>query len=64
LKFGPKRAVTKKLNPKEMVTSEELLMSNIVEQGALVNLLEKMRIISKAALLEEIRRLRNKRSGG
>ena len=47
-----------KLDPKETVTFEELLMSNTIEQEALVNLLEKKGIISKAELLDEIGRLK------
>ena len=35
-------------------------MSNTIEQEALVNLLERKGIITKAELLEEIKRLRDK----
>lgn len=49
-----------KLDPKEYVTFQELLMSNTIEQEALVNLLERKGIITKAELLEEIKRLRDK----
>jgi hypothetical protein len=49
-----------KLNPKEMVSSEELLMSNVYTQEALVNLLEKKGIITKVELLEEIGALRDR----
>jgi hypothetical protein len=37
-------------------------MSNVYTQEALVNLLEKKGIITKAELLEEIKRLREKRN--
>jgi hypothetical protein len=47
-----------KLDPKEIVTFEELLMSNIYTQEALVNLLDKKGIIDKKDLLEEIKRLK------
>jgi hypothetical protein len=47
-----------KLDSKEIVTFKELLMSNTIEQEALVNLLEKKGIIGKKELLEEIKRLR------
>jgi len=50
-----------KLDPKETVSLEELLMSNVIEQEALINLLEKKGFISKAELLEEIKKLRDKR---
>ena len=36
-----------KLNQKEIVTFEELLMSNVIEQEALVNLLVKKGIFTK-----------------
>jgi hypothetical protein len=50
--------MTDKLDPKEIVTFEELLMSNIYTQEALVNLLDKKGIIDKKDLLEEIKRLK------
>jgi len=50
--------MAEKLDPKELVTFGELLISNTIEQEALVNLLEKKGIISKAELLEEIKRLK------
>ena len=51
--------MAEKLDPKETVSLEELLMSNVYTQEALVNLLEKKWIITKAELLEEIKRLRD-----
>ncbi len=50
--------MSEKLDPKETVTFEELLMSNTIEQEALVNLLEKKGIITKRELLEEIKKLK------
>ena len=50
--------MAEKLNSKEVVTFEELLMSNTIEQEALVNLLDRKGIISKAELLEEMKRVR------
>ena len=52
--------IAEKINSNETVTFEELLMSDIIEQESLVNLLEKIGIITKAEVLEEIRRLRDK----
>ena len=52
--------MAEKLNPKELVTFGELLMSNTIEQEALVNLLEKRGIITKKELLEEMKRLSKK----
>ena len=53
--------MTKKLDPKEMVTFDEVLMSNTIEQEAWINLLEKKGIINKAELLEEIKSLKKKK---
>lgn len=50
--------MAEKLDQKEVVTFRELLLSNTIEQEALVNLLEKKGIISKQELLEEIKRLK------
>ena len=50
--------MAEKLDPKEVVTFEELLLSNMHEQEALINLLERKGLINKAELLEEIKRLR------
>jgi len=54
--------VAEKLDPKEVVSFEELLMSNVIEQEALVNLLERKGVITKAELLEEIKALRNRQN--
>jgi len=56
--------MAEKLDPKELVDFKELLLSNIYEQEALVTLLEKKRVITKAELLEEIRKLRQKMTKG
>jgi hypothetical protein len=50
--------MSKKLSPEEIVSFEELLMSNVYTQEALVNLLEKKGILTKKEVLEEIKRLR------
>ncbi len=50
-----------KLDNKEIVTFEELLMSNVIEQEALINLLERKGLIKKAELMEEIKRLRKQK---
>jgi hypothetical protein len=54
--------MTEKIDPKETVTFEELLMSNVYTQEALINLLEKKGIIDKQELLEEIKRLKKAKS--
>ncbi len=52
--------VAEKFDPKEVVAFKELLMSNVYEQEAIINLLEKKGIITKAELLEEIKELKKK----
>lgn len=54
--------MAEKLDPKEMVSFEELLLSNVYTQEALVNLLERKGIITKAELLEEIKTLRDRQN--
>lgn len=39
---------------------EDLIISNVIDQEALVNVLEKKGLITKAELLEEIKALRKK----
>jgi hypothetical protein len=45
-----------------MVSFEEILMSNVYTQEALINLLEEKGIIAKAELLEEIKKLRDRQN--
>lgn len=54
------KIMAEKLDPKGTVTFEELLMSNVYTQEALINLLEKKGIINTKELLEEIKRLKKK----
>jgi len=49
-----------KLEPRETVSLEELFLSNVYTQEALINLLEKKGVISKAELLDEIKKIRDK----
>ncbi len=51
-----------KLDPKETVSFEELLMSNVYTQEALINLLAAKGIITKAELLDEIKEVKKPRS--
>jgi hypothetical protein len=44
--------------PKKTVSFEELLMSNVYTQEALINLLEKKGVLTKKEVLEEIKRLK------
>ncbi|MGA9111862.1 MAG: hypothetical protein WB290_16395 [Smithella sp.] len=45
----------KKLDSKEIVDFKELLMSEVIQSEALINLLDKKGIISKQELLEEMK---------
>jgi hypothetical protein len=53
--------MAEKLNSRETVTFEELLLSEVYTQEALINLLEQKGLIDKKELLEEIKRLRNEK---
>lgn len=50
----------KKLDLKEMFTLEELIMSNVFTQEALINLLRKKGLITNEELIEEIKNLKIK----
>lgn len=50
--------MAKRLGNEETVTMEELVVSHAYEMMALVTLLDKKGIISKAEMLEEIRSLK------
>jgi hypothetical protein len=49
--------MAEKLDPKEIVSFEEVLMSEVIHSEALVNLLDRKGIISKRELLEEMKRV-------
>jgi hypothetical protein len=49
--------MAEKLDQKKTVDLEELLMSEIIQSEALINLLDKKGIISKQELLEEMKRV-------
>ena len=48
------------LDPKEIVDIKELLMSEVIQSEALINLLDKKGIISKQELLEEMKSVQAK----
>ena len=52
--------MAEKLDPKELVNFKELLMSEVIQSEALINLLDKKGIISKQELLDEMKRVRAK----
>jgi len=49
--------MAEKLDPQEIVPFDELLMSEVIQSEALINLLDRKGIISKKELLEAIRRV-------
>jgi hypothetical protein len=52
--------MAEKLDPKELVSFKELIMSEVVQSEALINLLDRKGIISKQELLEEMKRVQAK----
>ena len=50
--------MAEKIDQREVASLEEVLMSNVFTQEALINLLEAKGIIKKSELLDEIKRLR------
>ncbi len=52
--------MAEKLDPKEIVTLEELALSNMLETAALVEVLEKKGLLTKQDILDAIRELRRK----
>jgi hypothetical protein len=52
--------MAKKLHSDEVVSLEEVVISNVFTQEALINILVKKGLINKKELLEEISRLRIK----
>ena len=53
--------MAEKLDPKQTVDLKELVLSEVYQNAALINLLDRKGIISKQELLEEIARLGVKR---
>jgi len=47
--------MAKKLDQKQTVDLKELLMSEVIQSEALINLLDKKRIITKQELLKEMK---------
>ena len=49
--------MAEKLDQRELVSFKELLMSEVIQSEALINLLERKGIITKAEMLEEMRKV-------
>jgi hypothetical protein len=46
------------LDPKQLVDFKELLMSEVIQSEAIINLLDKKGIINKQELLEEMKKVK------
>ena len=53
--------MAEKLDQRETVGLEELLLSEVIQSEALINLLERKGIVSRKELLEEIKRVNARR---
>ncbi len=51
--------MTEKLDPKQLVEFKELLLSEVIQSDALINLLDRKGIVSKQELLEEMKRVQS-----
>ena len=51
--------MAEKLDQKQIVDFKELLMSEVIQSEALINLLDSKNIISKQELLEEMKRVQS-----
>jgi len=49
--------MAEKLDPKQTVDFKELLMSEVIQHEALINVLVRKGIVSKQELLEEVKRV-------
>ncbi len=56
--------MAEKLDPKELVTVEELALTNMWETAALVELLERKDILTKQEVLDMIQELRQREHTG
>ena len=49
--------MTMKLDPKELVSFKEMLLSEVITSEAIINILDRKGIISKQELMEEMKRV-------
>ena len=52
--------MSQKLDPKETATFEEVLISNVYTQEALINILERKGLLSREEVMKEILAIRKK----
>jgi hypothetical protein len=55
--LGGDAQMTAKLDPKQLIEFKELLMSEVIQSEALINILDRKGLISKQELLEEMKRV-------
>lgn len=55
--------MAEKLDPQELLSFKELLMSEVIQSEAFINLLDRKGIINKMELLEEMKRVQTTLSG-
>ncbi len=53
-----------KLDPKQTATLEEVLVATVFQQEAMMNLLEKKGLLSRAEVMQEILELKKKKTQG
>lgn len=49
--------MAEKLDPKELISAKELLMSEVIQSEALINILDRKGIVSKQELLAEMKKV-------
>jgi hypothetical protein len=50
--------MAKKLDPKELVSFKEMLMSEVITSEAIINLLDRKGLISKQEIMEEMKQVK------
>ena len=57
---GNEQFMAEKLDSKQLVEFKELLMSEVIQSEALINILDRKGIVSKQELLEEMKIIKSK----
>lgn len=56
--------MTNKLDPRQIASFEEVLVATVFQQEAMMNLLEKKGLLSRAEVMQEILELKKKKTHG
>ncbi len=56
--------MSQKLDPKQTATLEEVLVATVFQQEAMMNVLEKKGLLSRAEVMQEILELKKKKTQG